>query len=389
MTARDDSDKGTRLIHTRAERLGRVTVSPPVERASTVLFRDEASLYGTTPTYGRMGLTVHRELEAAMCLLEGARHTRLAGNGLQACTLAIASVVESGGHILFTDSLYGPTARFCEKRLKAMGVEAERFDPRIGKDIAALFRDNTQAIVLESPGSLTFEISDLPAIAGVARPRGIRTICDNTWGAGLHYLPLALGADISVQALTKYASGHSDAFGGAVMTNDNLLAARVASCAEDWGITLAPDDAWLCLRGLRTLSARLKAHEAAGIEIAHWLAARPEVARVIHPAFPDHPDHALWKRDFSGTCGLFGIVLNPVPEGGLERFFDALTLFGLGFSWGGFESLIIPCDPQLKRRDGDWTEGRAGPLLRLHIGLEAVKDLQADLAAGFKAMTRS
>lgn len=379
----------TRLIHTRGERLSRVTVSPPVERASTVLFQTEATLNGPKPTYGRMGLTVHRELEAAMCALEGAKHTRLAGNGLQACVLAIASVVEAGGHVLFSDSIYGPTARFCEKRLKVMGVDAERFDPRIGSGIAELIRENTQAIILESPGSLTFEISDLPAIAAIAKPRGIRIVIDNTWGAGIHYQPLALGADLSVQALTKYPSGHSDAFGGAVMTNDSGLAARVASASEDWGITLAPDDAWLAVRGLRTLHTRIKAHEAAAYEIANWLETRPEVAQVIHPGLPSHPDHALWQRDFTGANGLFSFMLNAVPKEATDRFFEALSLIGMGFSWGGFESLIIPADTQMTRRAEDWTKSKPGPILRLHVGLEAVSDLKADLEAGFAALKAS
>lgn len=384
---KDEAAPETRLIHTRAGRLDRVTVNPPIERASTVLFRDEATLYGAKPTYGRMGLTVHRELEAAMCELEGAAHTRLAGNGLQACALAIASCVSAGDHVLFTDSAYGPTARFCERRLKAMGVEAERFDPRDLAALEAKLRDNTTAIFLESPGSLTFEIADLPAIAALAKSRRIRIIFDNTWGAGLHHQPLALGADISVQALTKYVVGHADAFAGAVMTNDNGLAARIAAASEDWGISLAPDDAYLALRGLRSLKTRLKAHESAGLLLATWLAERPEVLAVLHPALPSFADHALWKRDFTGSNGLFSIILKPVPDGAMERFFGALSLFGLGFSWGGFESLIIPCDEQLTRLDADWT-GRQprGPLLRLHIGLEAVDDLAADLATGFAAL---
>ena len=383
---KDEAAPETRLIHTRAGRLDRVTVNPPLERASTVLFRDEAGLYGAKPTYGRMGLTVHRELEAAMCELEGATHTRLASNGLQACALAIASLVTSGDHMLFTDSTYGPTARFCERRLKAMGVEAERFDPRAGGEIASLFRPNTKAIFLEAPGSLTFEICNTPAIVAAAKERGIRTILDNTWGAGLLYQPLAHGVDVSVQALTKYVVGHADAFGGAVMTRDPGLALRIANASEDWGIGLAPDDAYLALRGLRSLATRLRAHEASGLEMAHWLAARPEVSDVLHPALPSSPDHALWKRDFTGSNGLFGVILKPVPEGGLERFFEALSLFSLGFSWGGFESLIIPCDQQLTRMKGSWTERRAGPLLRLHIGLEATRDLKADLDAAFAAL---
>jgi len=382
----DEAAPETRLIHTRKGRLDRVTVNPPLERASTVLFRDEAGLYGAKPTYGRMGLTVHRELEAAMGELEGAAHTRLASNGLQACALAITSCVSSGGHLLFTDSAYGPTARFCERRLKAMGVEAERFNPRDTADLERRLRPETQAVFLESPGSLTFEIADLAAIAALCKARRIRIICDNTWGSGLHHQPLALGADISVQALTKYVVGHADAFAGAVMTGNGGLAAKIAAASEDWGIGLAPDDAYLALRGLRTLNTRLKAHEAAGLEMAHWLSAHPKVADVLHPALPASPDHALWKRDFTGSNGLFGVVLQPVPEGGMERFFDALNLFGLGFSWGGFESLVIPCDQQLTRMKGSWTERRAGPLLRFHIGLEAVRDLKADLDGAFAVM---
>ncbi len=381
-----DLSPETRLVHTRTERLSRVTVNPPIERASTVLFLTEDGLYGAKPTYGRMGLTVHRELEAAMCELEGASHARLASNGLQACTLAIASLVSAGDHILFSDSTYGPTARFCERRLAAMGVDAERFDPRIGSGIEALLRSNTTAIFIESPGSLTLEIVDTPAIAQTAKKRGIRTILDNTWGAGLHHQPLALGVDVSVQALTKYVVGHADAFAGAVMTNDPRLASRIAACSEDWGVGLAPDDAYLALRGLRTLKARLKAHEASGLEIANWLSTRPEVATVLHPALPSHPDRLIWLRDFSGANGLFSIVLKPVPEGGLDRFFAALELFSLGFSWGGFESLIIPCDNQLTRMPGSWTDHPRGPLLRLHVGLEAPGDLIADLAAAFDAL---
>ncbi len=384
----DEAAPETRLIHMRKGRLDRVTVNPPLERASTVLFRDEAGLYGAKPTYGRMGLTVHRELETAMGELEGATHTRLASNGLQACALAIAACVTSGGHLLFTDSAYGPTARFCERRLKAMGVEAERFDPRDTSDLERRLRPETQAVFLESPGSLTFEISDLPAIATLCKPRRIRIISDNTWGVGLHHQPLALGADVSVQALTKYVVGHADAFAGAVMTRDGGMATKIAAASEDWGIGLAPDDAYLALRGLRTLHTRLKAHEAAGLEMARWLSARPEVAEVLHPALPASPDHALWKRDFTGSNGLFGVVLKPVPDGGMERFFEALSLFGLGFSWGGFESLVIPCDQQLTRMKGSWTEQRSGPLLRFHIGLEAVRDLKADLDTAFAAMTR-
>ena len=379
----------TRLIHTRKGRIDVSVVNPPIERASTVLFKTEDALYGPLPTYGRMGLTVHRELEAALCELEGATHARLASNGLQACVLAIASLVEAGDHVLFTDSLYGPTARFCERRLKMMGVEASRYDPRAGASIADAFRPNTKAVFMESPGSLTFEVQDAPAIVRPAKAKGIATVMDNTWGAGLHHQPLSLGVDISVQALTKYVVGHADAFGGAVMTRDDKLAQPIAATSDDWGISLAPDDAYLCVRGLRSLKTRLKAHEAAGMEMAHWLAARPEVADVLHPALDSHPDHAIWKRDFTGSNGLFGFVLKPVTDDGMACFLGALKLFSLGFSWGGFESLLIPCDRQLTRMPDSWTRDRAGPLMRIHIGLEAVCDLQADLAPAFEAIANA
>ena len=377
----------TTLIHTRKARLDRSIVNPPIERASTVLFDNPSDLYGAKPTYGRMGLTVHRELEAALASLEKADHVKLTSNGLQACTLAIASLVQADDHVLISDSLYGPSARFCEKRLPKMGVETERFDPCIGDSITDHFKPNTKAIFLESPGSLTFEIADTPAIVSAAKQRGIKTIMDNTWGAGLHHKPLELGVDVSVQALTKYIVGHADAFAGAVMTRDSEIASAVLSTAEDWGIGLSPDDAYLALRGLRTLEPRLKAHEAAGLEIAHWLLHRPEVTSVIHPALPSHPQHEIWSRDFSGSNGLFGFVLQPVSAEALDRFYAALTYFGLGFSWGGFESLIIPCDQQLTRKTNSRYANADGHLMRIHVGLESVEDLLSDLEGALNAMS--
>ena len=377
----------TKLIHTRKARLDQSIVNPPVERGSTVLFDNPHDLYGQKPAYGRMGLTVHRELEAGLCALESAEYAKLTSNGLQACALSVASLVAAGDHVLISDNLYGPSARFCERRLPMMGVETERFDPCTGDGIKRQFKPNTKAIFLESPGSLTFEIVDTPAVVSAAKARGIRTVMDNTWGAGLHHSPLELGVDVSVQALTKYVIGHADAFAGAVMTRDSSLASAISNTAEDWGIGLSPDDAYVALRGLRTLEPRLKAHEFAGLEIAHWLTHRPEVAAVIHPALPSHPDHALWERDFSGSNGLFAIVLHKVSEEQLERFFEALSLFGLGFSWGGFESLIIPCDQQLKRKTSSRYANGDGHLMRLHVGLEAVEDLMTDLEGALNAMS--
>ena len=375
----------TRIVHTRLDRMEPETVNPPVEHASTVLIRDPARLYGTKPTYGRMGLTVHRELEAALCTLEHATHAALTVNGLAANALAIAALVSSGDHILISDNLYGPTRRFCQRRLARMGVEVTAFSPRIGEGLGELIRPNTRAVYLESPGSLTFEVHDTPAIVEVSRARGLRTVMDNTWSAGVFHKPLDLGVDLSVQALTKYAVGHADAFGGAVMSRDPEVAKQVEACAEDWGSALGPDDAYRALRGLRTLSTRLAQHEASALTLADWLRTRPEVAEVLHPALPAHPDHALWRRDFTGSSGLFGLVLHPQPDGAVARFLGALQLFGMGFSWGGFESLILPCDPQLRRQTGDWTDHRAGPLIRIHAGLEAVEDLLADLDAAMSA----
>lgn len=378
----------TRLVHLRGARLDPETVNPPIERASTVVFDDPDTLYSADRAYGRMGLSVHRELEAGLGLLESAEHVRLAPNGLGACALGIAALVEAGDHVLIQDSIYGPTRRFCERRLARMGVSITRFGPRIDRAaLDALISETTRLIVLESPASLTFELPDTQMIAELARKRGVRTLLDNTWGAGLYHRPLDLGVDVSVQALTKYVVGHADAFGGAVMTNDSAIAAQVSACSEDWGIGLAPDDAYTALRGLRTLPTRLAAHGTAGLELADWLAAHPAVERVLHPARSDHPDHAIWQRDFSGSCGLFGIVLKEGTRLHVNDMLRRLELFAMGFSWGGFESLLIHCDPQLNRACSDHSESLSGPLLRIHVGLEAPSDLIADLKQAFTVLT--
>lgn len=369
----------TRLIHTRGARLRPATVNPPLERASTVLLPSVAALYGEKPAYGRMGLTVHRELEAGLATLEEARHVRLAPSGLAACTLALISVLDAGDHLLFSDAIYGPTRRFCERTLKRFSITAEAFPPGIGAGLEERIRPETRAILLESPGSLTFEISDTEAIVALARARGLTTLADNTWSAGVYHKPLALGVDVSIQALTKYVVGHSDAFAGAVMAADDEIGGRVAEAAEAFGIGLGPEEAYQALRGLRTLPTRLAAHEAAALDLAERLAGHPAVERVIHPARADHPDHALWVRDFTGSSGLFAIELKPVARADLNAALESLAVFGMGFSWGGYESLVIPCDPQLRRSPGDWTGDKAGPLLRLHVGLEAVDDLAGDI----------
>ena len=361
------------------------SVNPPIERASTLIMPDIEALHRLKPSYGRMGLAVHRELEAGLCTLESAYAAQLAPSGLAACALAAASTVRAGDHMLVADNIYGPARRFCMRRLRAMGVETRFFNPNIGADISDLFQENTKAIYLESPGSLTFDICDTPAITSVAKAHGISTIMDNTWGCGTALRPLELGVDISLQALTKYVVGHADSFGGAVMTADKAHANKVKAVATDWAITLPPDDAYLALRGLRTLVPRIKAHEAAGLQIARWLSAHPAVKRVLHPALPDHPDHALWQRDFTGANGLFGCILHPMSEDAHRSFFEALTLFGLGFSWGGYESLLLPQDPDMMRSDDHWSRAETGHIIRVHVGLEDPDDLILDLETAFAA----
>ncbi len=373
----------TRLIHNRAGGRLAPTVNPPIERASTLLMNGATALYEDKPSYGLMGLGAQRELEAALCELEQGVAAYITQNGLIACTLAIGAVVTAGDHILVADNIYGPARRFCEHRLSRMGVEAEFFDPGLGSAIRDRMRDNTVAIYIESPGSLTFEICDTPAIVDAAHAHGASVIMDNTWGAGHFHKPLTLGVDISVQALTKYAVGHADAFAGSVVSRDMVHAKKVRSCAWDWGIMIGPDDAYTALRGLRTLTTRLAAHEQAGLELARWLEAQDEVDHVLHPALAQYPDHDLWKRDFTGACGLFGFVIKEEYRGRMDAFFDGFELFGLGFSWGGFESLIIPCDPQLKRTI---TPPLSGPLVRVHAGLEDVSDLISDLDNAFERL---
>ncbi|MEM9053808.1 MAG: cystathionine beta-lyase [Pseudomonadota bacterium] len=376
----------TKIIHTRSGRGPVETVNPPVERGSTVLLPTREILYGDGKVYGRMGLTVQRELEAALCILEKAEHCRLTANGLQACALAVGAVLEAGDHILLADCIYGPNRRFCTRRLTAMGITATRFPPTIGAGLADLIQDNTKAILFESPGSLTFDIMDTPAIVDVAKAHDLITLFDNTWGVGILHRPLDFGVDIVIQALTKYPVGHADAMGGAVLTKSASLAEKIANCSEDWGISLAPDDAYLALRGLRSLHTRLKQHEANAYQVARWLQTRPEVDTILHPGLESHPDHTLWKRDFNGANGLFSLILNDTPKAQLDRFLEAMKLFGMGFSWGGYESLLIPCCDQLNRISGDRIHDRTGPLLRLHIGLEDPQDLIADLEQAFAAM---
>lgn len=377
-------DERTRLIRDATRRPEeRRYVNPPVERGTTILFNEVEALFDGTPgpTYGLEGGKVHRALEAALGELEHAQTVRLAPSGLAAVTIPLMAVLRAGDEVLITNAVYGPTRRFCERFLKRFGVSARYYPARAGaEEIMELAAPATKAIVLESPGSITFEIQDVPAIAAAARAKGVRTIIDNTWAAGVFFKPLDHGVDISIQALSKYVGGHSDVFLGSIATNDPALTRAVDAAIEDMGWFVSPDDAFLGLRGLRTLRARLAQHEASGLQVARWLAEQPEVAQVLHPALPDFPDHALWRRDFTGACGLFGLELKPGSWEAAYAFANSLQLFGGGVSWGGYESLIVPCKAQVERRA--LPETFDGPLLRLHVGLEAPEDLIADLRRG-------
>jgi cystathionine beta-lyase len=345
--------KSTRLLHagSSGEPVAR-TVAPPIQRGSTVLLPDAKSLYDARrPTYGRMGLSAQAALAEAVGELEGAPPARLFPSGLAAVTGVLQALLAAGDEVLVADCAYGPTRRFCENVLRRYGVTTRYVPADAGVEaVFASASERTRLILLESPGSLTFDIQDVPAIAAEARSRGVLTAIDNTWGAGVLYDPLTLGADISIQALTKYVGGHSDAFMGSACSRDPGVLARIDAFLRDCGIGVAPDE---------------------------WLQEQPEVLRVLCPALPGAPGHALWTRDFMGLNGLFGVVLQPGSESAVEAFINALQLFGLGFSWGGFESLAIHCDPQLRRPLGMPALG--GPLIRLHVGLEDPGDLIADL----------
>jgi cystathionine beta-lyase len=372
--------KQTRLLRAGgAVELEARTVNPPVQRGSTVLLPNAKALYDTSrPTYGRLGLSAQTALAEAVGELESAQPARLFPSGLAAVTGTLQALLKSGDEILAADCIYGPSRRFCEGVLKRYGVRTRYFPADAAPDaVMALAGADTRLILLEAPGSLTFEIQDVPAIAALARERGIVTVIDNTWGAGLLYEPLALGVDVSVQALTKYVGGHSDVFMGSACSNDPRLLGRIDAYLRDAGIGVSPDDAYFMLRGLRTLEVRLARHGENALKVAGWLQDQGEVKQVLCPALPGAPGHALWKRDFKGLNGLFGAVLRPGSEAAVEAFIDSLTQFGLGFSWGGFESLAIHCDPQLGFRGVRPALG--GPLIRLHVGLEDPGDLIADL----------
>lgn len=361
-------------------------VNTPIFRGSTVLYptleclADDAQAY----SYGRLGTPTVEALQVAIAELEGGEATLLTPSGLSAISATLLSFVASGDHILVSDSVYRPTRRFCENVLKRLGVTTTYYDPLIGAGIADLLTDKTRLVFTESPGSQTLDVQDIPAIAEAAHARGVLVVIDNTWATPLYFKPFEHGADVSIQAATKYIVGHADAMLGAVTTN-KATTAVVARTHDELGLCPGPEDVYLGLRGLRTLSVRLARHQASGIALAEWLAGRPEVARVIHPALPGDSGHALWQRDFTGASGLFSIVLKPCSRAALGAMLDDLALFGMGYSWGGYESLILPFDPRRYRSVTVWND--KGPALRVHAGLEDLDDLKADLVAGFDRLT--
>ncbi len=361
-------------------------VNPPVYHASTILFPDIASMEESAKRpfdsyrYGRSGTPTSAAFEEAVTALEGGYRSVAVGCGLAALTVAIGAFVKAGDHLLVPDSAYPPTKAYCDKVLHRYGVETTYYDPEIGAGISDLIRPETQMIVLESPGSQTFEMQDVPAIAAVARDRGVVTMIDNTWATPLFFRPFDHGVDLSVHAATKYIVGHADAMMGIICTNSEAHFKAVKTEAYLLGHAAGPDDLYLAQRGLRSMAARLAQHQASAMRIADWLEARPEVARVLYPALPSHPGHAIWKRDFQGASGLMSIVLHPVDAPAVARMIDDMALFSIGFSWGGYESLIVPQDPASHRRTVPWKA--EGPLVRLHIGLEDPDDLIDDLAAG-------
>jgi cystathionine beta-lyase len=389
VTSKRPSGEATRAIHAgqAPQALTARTIGPPIQRGSTIVMPNAASLYDDDQvTYGLGGLASHQALLQGLCDLEGAAGGQLYPSGLAALTGPMMAVLKAGDEVLVVDTIYGPTRRFCDQVLTRFGVTVRYYPPRAAPDdVFKSAGPNLRLVVMESPGSLTFEFQDVAGIAAAARARGVLTLLDNTWGAGLLFKPLAHGVDISAQALTKYVCGHSDLFMGSALANDPGVLKLMDDAMWNFGWAVSPDDAYQALRGLRTLPTRMARHDHSARKIAGWLRGQPEVLRVLHPAFEDSPDHARWKRDYAGACGLFGVVLRPASERAVNRFLDALSLFRLGFSWGGFESLAISDGRQLRRRQ--FPSELGGPLIRLHVGLEDPDDLIADLRTGLDSFS--
>ncbi|MEE8560238.1 MAG: cystathionine beta-lyase [Alphaproteobacteria bacterium] len=367
-------------------------VNPPIYRASTVTFPTVAALEAATKDpfnhvyYGRHGTPTTFALEEAVASLEGGHRGIACASGLAAITVSLLAYLKAGDHLLMADSAYGPTRRVCDALLSRFGVETTYYDPLIGAGIKDLIRGNTRVVFTESPGSLTFEVQDVPAIAEAAHARGAVLILDNSWATPLYFEAFQHGVDISIQAATKYLVGHSDAMLGVIVTSKEAFK-KVRTAAAVVGACPGPDECYLALRGLRTLAVRLDRHQQAGLEIARWLKGRKEVARILHPAFAECPGHEIWKRDFTGASGVFGVILKDYPKRAVAAMLDGMELFAMGYSWGGYESLILPADLTNLRTAAKWRA--EGPLIRIHAGLEGLDDLIRDLDLGFERLNRN
>jgi cystathionine beta-lyase len=373
----------TRLVAAGRDYAEHGFVNPAVYHASTVLFPSVESLTGRSQpyVYGRRGTPTSRAVEEAVAMLEGGHNSKMAPSGLAAISTALLAFLKTGDHLLMVDTVYQPVRQLCEGLLRGLGIETSYYDPLIGRGIAQLMRAKTRVVYTESPGSQTMEVQDVPAIAEAAHRAGAIVMIDNTWGAGHFFKAFDHGADVSVQAATKYLVGHSDAMMGTVTCNRETWE-TFRDAYEQLGQFAGPDDMYLTLRGIHTLDVRLERHMKNAILVAEWLRGRPEVDTVLYPALSNAPGHGLWKRDFTGASGLFSVVLKPCPDAAAAAFLDRLSLFGMGYSWGGYESLVVPFKPQ--RSVTSWTP--TGHCIRFHIGLENPDDLKADLAEGFRAL---
>jgi cystathionine beta-lyase len=386
----------TLIVHTAREpEQHSGVVNPPVYHASTILYptlesysrRADGEAKYHTVRYGAYGVPTTFALAEAVAALEGGHNAVVTSSGLAAVTLTLTAFVAQGDHILMVDSVYGPTREFCNTVLKRFGVATTYYDPLIGSNIADVIQANTRLVFTESPGSLTFEVQDIPAIAAAAHQRDVLVLLDNTWGTPLFFKPFTHGVDVSIQAATKYIAGHSDLVIGTITTRTENLFRRLKDTTMTFGDMAGPDDCYLTLRGLRSMGARLQRQQASGLQVAQWLQRRPEVKRVLYPPLPEDPGHALWQRDFTGACSLFGVILHTTSAKAVAHMVDHYRYFKIGSSWGGYESLVVPAYPANLRTAAPWTE--PGFVLRYHVGLEDPEDLITDLEEGLKRLHRA
>ncbi len=381
--APENLQPATRMVTAARDFTEHGMVNPPIYHASTILFPDLATYKGGKQKYryGRRGTPTSRALETAIAELEGGFNCKVAPSGLAAVSCALLAFLKAGDHVLMVDSVYAPARHFCNTVLKRFGIETTYYEPQLGAKISDLLQPNTRVVYCESPGSQTMEVQDVPAISAAAHAHGAIVMLDNTWSAGHYFKAFSHGCDVSIQAATKYIVGHSDVMMGSVVCNEACWP-QFKESFESMGQFAGPDDMYLALRGLRTLDVRLERHMKNAMTVANWLRGREEVETVLYPALPNASGHELWKRDFTGACGLFSVILKPVSETAIAAMVDGFQLFKIGDSWGGFESLVVPFSP--RRTATNWTS--EGPALRFHVGLEDPKDLVADLEAGFERL---